>query len=366
MISHALVRAPSNIALIKYMGKTDSVLNLPENSSLSMTLDSLCTWVSVDRLVSIGTVGSGGSGQVALGPDLPLGAPPSARLPALSPAGRAKVVRHVALLREALPGVFVEHGLRAAADIARVDLLFQSANTFPEASGIASSASSFAAITLATALTFAEDGQAFSLAWDRDSALKRSLSRLSRQGSGSSCRSFEGPFVLWEGEETRVVEAALPSLTHFVILVSSEAKSVSSSDAHRKVKTSPLWQGRVTRVEQRLALIKTALLEGDWAALARVVWSESWEMHSLFHTSSEPFSYWKPATIDALQWLAPQIFLPGPPIVTMDAGPNVHLIVPTTESSQWRARLFERFGAQAILEDRPGRGATIEGMKSFE
>ena len=33
-------KAPSNIALIKYMGKKDAELNLPMNSSLSYTLSS--------------------------------------------------------------------------------------------------------------------------------------------------------------------------------------------------------------------------------------------------------------------------------------------------------------------------------------
>ena len=37
--------APTNIALIKYMGKEDSQANLPTNSSLSWTLDDLRTHV---------------------------------------------------------------------------------------------------------------------------------------------------------------------------------------------------------------------------------------------------------------------------------------------------------------------------------
>lgn len=37
--------APSNIALIKYMGKTDAVSNKPTNVSISYTLDELKTFV---------------------------------------------------------------------------------------------------------------------------------------------------------------------------------------------------------------------------------------------------------------------------------------------------------------------------------
>ena len=36
-----LVQAPANIALIKYMGKKDENSNLPDNASLSFTLNNL-------------------------------------------------------------------------------------------------------------------------------------------------------------------------------------------------------------------------------------------------------------------------------------------------------------------------------------
>ena len=58
------VRAPSNIALIKYMGKTDSTRNLPENPSLSMTLDRLCTYLEVEILED-------GADRFQLDPKLP-------------------------------------------------------------------------------------------------------------------------------------------------------------------------------------------------------------------------------------------------------------------------------------------------------
>ena len=42
-----LATAPSNIALIKYMGKQDPKANIPTNSSLSYTLDHLITEVKL-------------------------------------------------------------------------------------------------------------------------------------------------------------------------------------------------------------------------------------------------------------------------------------------------------------------------------
>lgn len=356
------MRAPSNIALIKYMGKRDSSLNLPDNASLSMTLNELATWVSIRS-------GDSGSGLV-LDAGLPDGAPSQARAPRLNQAGTDKVLRHAALVRSESERILPAYGMVYTFV---PDLALRSCNTFPEASGIASSASSFAAVTLAVALASAGDSQAFALAWLQNADFRRELARVSRRGSGSSCRSFEGPWVRWEGEDARALDlsglgaARLPELAHFVLLISSEAKAVSSSQAHARVKSSPLWNGRVARVVQRLAAFETALRRADLASLARIAWSEAWEMHSLFHTASEPFTYWKSGTVAALEWLAPYIYVasgtsaPVPPIVTMDAGPNIHITVPVQDAAIWRTRFTDRFGHEAVLEDRPGSGASIVG-----
>lgn len=347
-----LVRAPSNIALIKYMGKRDGSSNLPENSSLSMTLDELATWVSVHS--------ESDSTGLVLQSGVPQGAPSWTRAPSLSEAGRDKVLRHAAFARIEAERILRAHGLEYA--FAK-DLALRTGNTFPEASGIASSASSFAAITLAVMLACARDVNAFARAWAKDVGLRRELARVSRQGSGSSCRSFEGPWVKWEGESAQSVEiprnGALPPLAHFVLLISSEPKQVSSSQAHARVKGSPLWSGRVARATARLTELEAALKAGDLAAVSRISWREAWEMHSLFHTAAEPFTYWKPGTIAALEWLEAFVRSSSPPIVTMDAGPNVHVTVRLDDAADWRLRFVERFGAQSLLEDRPGSGAVI-------
>jgi diphosphomevalonate decarboxylase len=43
-----LAQAPANIALIKYMGKKDENSNLPDNSSLSYTLNNLLSTVQLE------------------------------------------------------------------------------------------------------------------------------------------------------------------------------------------------------------------------------------------------------------------------------------------------------------------------------
>src|SRR3954463_15609205 len=101
-------RAPSNIALIKYMGKTDSSLNLPENSSLSMTLESLCTWVELEERA--------GAGQMGWVPEAPSLAPAGIRVPSLSDNGKAKLLRHVERVRAATAEFLSPWGLRTRAD----------------------------------------------------------------------------------------------------------------------------------------------------------------------------------------------------------------------------------------------------------
>jgi mevalonate pyrophosphate decarboxylase len=89
-----------------------------------------------------------------------------------------------------------------------------------------------------------------------------------------------------------------------------------------------------------------------------MTWLESWEMHSLFHTSSPPFTYWKPDSLALLEWLKPFVESKAAPIVTMDAGPNVHLIVPSAQAAEWRARVSAAFPRVEILSDPQGVGVS--------
>jgi diphosphomevalonate decarboxylase len=125
---------------------------------------------------------------------------------------------------------------------------------------------------------------------------------------------------------------------------------------------SPLWHGRIQRANERFVLLLGAIGRGDLAMIARESWREAWEMHSLFHTSSPPFSYFEPGTVGVLNFLTPFVEGENPPIVTLDAGPNVHLFVKADQLPQWRARLAGAFpGGHTVkvLEDRPGTGAQV-------
>ena len=78
-------------------------------------------------------------------------------------------------------------------------------------------------------------------------------------------------------------------------------------------------------------------------------------MHGLFETAVPPFSYFSPGTRSVLDFLENE----GGIAVTMDAGPNVHVLVPRSEEEAWRRKLSGRFPEFPILVDREGTGAEI-------
>jgi diphosphomevalonate decarboxylase len=142
-----------------------------------------------------------------------------------------------------------------------------------------------------------------------------------------------------------------------VLIAGSDEKKVSSTEAHRLVKESPRWNGRVRRAANRHSKILSALEAGRFEELARESWEEFQDMHDLFHTANPPFSYWNDSTRKILDTL---IRLPMDRVcLTMDAGPNVHCLVRESEAPVWRARLENIFPGLTILEDRAGHGAEI-------
>jgi diphosphomevalonate decarboxylase len=317
------------------MGKQDGATNIPENPSLSLTLNKLCSYVEI-------TSGDApGSDEAAWVPEPPLlwGGynDLKLRVPNLDEEGIGRFLRHFKRAHDAAPAILAKYGVPVATQPVKArSYSIRSGNTFPASAGIASSAASFAALTLATAMARAGDQAAFDRAWASEASLRRDMASLSRQGSGSSCRSFEGPWVSWEGEHAFKLDASMPELAHFVLLVSGMAKNISSSAAHHLVKESPLWAGRAARAREKVERARRALAAGDLTRLARIAWNETWEMHSLFHTAPEPFSYWQPRTVEILQWLSAFVNEPEPPIVSMDAGPNIHLIVTAARADFWR------------------------------
>jgi diphosphomevalonate decarboxylase len=291
-----LATAPSNIALIKYMGKIEGGGNRPTNSSLSWTLNHLKTFVRLTRLPDqVGVDEWRALEGDSLSPFR------------LSEKGRQKFLQHFDFLKSRL-------GLTDS-------FLVESANNFPSDCGLASSASSFAALTRAA------HEMALQLKTIPAPLAPAELAELSRKGSGSSSRSFFSPWALWTATEVRPLDLGFDQLHHQVFVVESGKKSVSSSEAHVRVLTSELFPGRPERAEKRLHDLTGALRAQNWTEAFEICWAEFWDMHALFETSRPAFGYMEPKTLQVLKVLRQGWLERGDgPLVTMDAGANIHAL----------------------------------------
>ncbi|MCX7114578.1 MAG: diphosphomevalonate decarboxylase [Gammaproteobacteria bacterium] len=281
-------QAPSNIALIKYMGKRDAGSNLPDNASFSYTLKHLLSFVCLEA------VGKGEDCWVPCNGST------------LSTAAQHRFLAHLKRLKD-------HFGYQGSFRVS-------SENNFPLGIGIASSASSFAALTRCAA-------SALSMLTEQPELTTDEQAAFSRLGSGSSCRSFYSPWCLWEGEQVEAVTTPYPELIHQVVICSRHEKEVSSSEAHRRVKTSPQYAGRAERASKRLTMLLSAMQNQDWGSMYQICFDEFTDMHHLFETSDVPFSYRIPACQDVLTqcqqyW---ETHHDGP-LVTMDAGSTIHLM----------------------------------------
>ena len=290
-----VAHAPSNIALIKYMGKFDHLVNRPTNDSLSYTLNHLKSYVELEPIA-----GDQDRWEPLLGDKFDKYQ--------LTPHGEARFLKHFAFLKQTFDytGSFV----------------ISSANNFPAGCGLASSASSFAALTKCAEKAIRELKSG-----DLPPISTIELAKLSQQGSGSSCRSFFDPWSVWDTDGARGIEFPYENLIHQVVVVSSGEKKISSSEAHKKVAASLLFEGRIERAQNRMDQLVAALQTKNWTGAYELVWSDFWDMHALFETSTPHFSYMQPESLRVLRrvdehW---QKTSDGP-LITMDAGPNIHLL----------------------------------------
>ncbi|HSQ17594.1 MAG TPA: diphosphomevalonate decarboxylase [Anaerolineales bacterium] len=318
----ATAQSCPNIAFIKYWGDQDPCLRIPANGSISMNLAGLHTRTTVtfDPAFVTDTL------QVN---NLPIAGPGLERVSDL--LGR---VRDMA-------------GLSCYAAV-------ESRNNFPMGAGIASSASAFAALSLA-ASTAAD--------------LKLSemeVSRLARSGSGSACRSIPGGFVEWQAgsrdEDSYAFTIAPPEhweLVDCIVVISSAHKTVGSTAGHALALTSPIQPARVVDAPRRLQVCRKAILERDFQTFAEVIELDSNLMHAIMITSTPPLLYWQPATLAVMRLVQDWRQAGLPVAYTIDAGPNVHVLTLATWATEVAARLSQVEDVQQVLQASPGGAAYL-------
>jgi len=284
--------ASPNIAFIKYWGKlnttTDNDRNLATNDSLSMTL-------SEARTTTIAKKTNLNSHRVIINQK------------EANTKDYEKVARHISRVLE-----YFE---------ADSSLYFQidSENNFPQGTGIASSASAFAALTLAVA------GEVLGLERAKEILFTQPevFSSLSRRGSGSASRSIEGGFVKWHGESAKALDSKW-KLFDTILIFSEEHKTVPSSEGHALAQSSPLFAERLTKIQARMKIVENSIKSRDLNQLGPILEEEALELHRIAASSLPSVVYLNPESQRFIQFLEKNMERDF--YFTLDAGPNVHLI----------------------------------------
>lgn len=341
-MSKTTVAAPANIAFIKYWGARDLERALPMNPSISMTLDHCVTRCTVEIL-------DGGHDEVWLSePDGGFGSPES--------EFTRRVVEQLDRVRQ---WAGREEPFRVA-----------TRNTFPSAAGLASSASGFAALTLAAAG-----------ALGRKDAPAKELSQLSRRsGSGSAARSVLGGYVEWPDPDsiggaggiddepsyaTQLADASHWDLRDVIAVVEIGPKVVSSRDGHRLAHTSPYYTKRLELLPERLQKVRRAIETRDFDLLGPVLEEESTDFHMIAMTSQPPIFYWSPGTVAVLRAVRELRQEGLAAWATLDAGANVHVICDPDSEDEVAERLEDLPAVGFVIRDGVGDGPEHETTHLF-
>jgi diphosphomevalonate decarboxylase len=337
--------APSNIALIKYWGKRDEKKQWPANDSLSMTLRQAVSRTAVtlaDKTENTDTIKLNGK-TIPRDAQLEIDGQPTTV---------HKLHRHLDFLRS---------------EIGSTDFLhINSCNSFPTGCGIASSASGFAALTIAAAAAMTE---ADSLADLHDLGFNQMrLAHLARLGSGSAGRSLFGGYVEWSAGRTpetqrfdAVFEPSHFPLADVICILSDKEKSVSSSTAHRAAWSSPLFLPRLAGLQERHDAVRLALAQRDFDALGLHVEAEALEMHAVIMTATPAVYYLRRESSALISWLRQQRRRGAVrAYFTMDAGANVHLLCRPEDAPLVATQVQNAFPDVNTFIDSTGDGPTLK------
>ncbi|MEM2131374.1 MAG: diphosphomevalonate decarboxylase [Candidatus Woesearchaeota archaeon] len=278
--------ANSNIAFLKYWGKQNEELNLPMNSSISMTLDeNLATKTSVEFSKDF------------LEDEFILN-------------GKKEEAEKLERVKNFLNIVRKKANVELKAKVI-------SENSFPTGSGIASSASGFAALAAASTKAL---GLKLSL---------KELSEIARLGSGSACRSLYAGFVEWRDYYSVQIkdEKHWPEIRDIIVLVSVGEKEISSRNGMKLTKeTSQKYKERLTKINLSYFKIKRAIINKDFVNLAEAIMKESDNLNDCFLDTKPSLNYLNEKSYEIINFIkkANSKFIKA--AYTFDAGPNAHII----------------------------------------
>lgn len=308
-------KAPSNIALVKYWGKKQN--QIPANASVSFTLDNCRTITSVVYT----------------------------RLDKVNNEFSFDLIFEGENREDFKPKIqtFFERIERYIPFLKRYHFSINTSNTFPHSSGIASSASGMAALSLC----IMDIERQMVSEMDPDFFFKKA-SFLARLGSGSACRSIKGNLVQW-GEHNDImgstnlygipypypVNEVFKSYQDTILLVHKGQKSVSSTVGHDLMHGHPFSEKRFEQAHENLIRLRSIFAEGNLDDFIEVVESEALTLHAMMMTSIPYFILMKPNTLNIIEKIWEFRKTSKKHLCfTLDAGANVHLLYPNSEKKE--------------------------------
>lgn len=314
-------QSPSNIALVKYWGKTGR--QLPVNPSVSMTLSQAFT------LTTLTALPRRSEGPVEL--DFWFDGKQN-------PAFGERMQKFADTINDIFPW------------LQQVNLKLETKNTFPHSAGIASSASAFSALALCLCSL---DSELSGIMLD-ESEFRSKASYVARLGSGSACRSLYPGFTVW-GKTTALkgssdlfalpvpeVHPVFKSLRDTIFLVNKNEKPVSSSEGHKRMTGHDFAQARIKQAGRNTSRLLEALKTGDIQTFIQITENEAFTLHALMMTSADGFMLMEPESIriiNRIQQIRKQTGLQV--CFTLDAGPNVHLLFFENDTEQVNRLIVE-------------------------
>jgi len=309
-------KTPSNIALVKYWGKTEP--QIPKNASISFTLSNSHTITTIDF-----TKKSNSEADNKINFELFF-------------EGKKKEDFKPKIAK------FFERILEYCPYLTTYTMVIHSENSFPHSSGIASSASGMSAIAMCL-MSLEKSLSSIELT---NEFINKKASFLARLGSGSASRSIEGPLVVWGNHpdikgSSDVFGVPFPYEVHEVfknyhdaiLLVDKGEKQVSSSVGHDLMHNHPFASQRFDQANENLAKISKILQNGDINSFINLVESEALSLHAMMLTSNPYFILMKPNTLEIINAIWRYRNHTGSKVCfTLDAGANVHVLYPANES----------------------------------
>ncbi len=304
-------QTPSNIALVKYWGKSNP--QIPKNASISFTLKNCHTTTTIDFEKK--------EKSESVDFDLFFEGKQKEEF-------KPKIAEFFKRIQEYCPYIF------------NYKMTIHSENSFPHSSGIASSASGFSAIAMCL----------MSLEKELNSVLtqefiNKKTSFLARLGSGSASRSIEGPLVVW-GNHSEIegssdlfgvkfpykVHPIFSNYQDTILLVDKGEKQVSSTVGHNLMHNHPYAENRFQQANDNLTKISKILQEGNIKEFINLVESEALTLHAMMLTSNPYFILMKPNTLEIINKIWEYRQEKNSSICfTLDAGANVHVLYPENE-----------------------------------